>query len=147
MSNEIARDIAERKEQNDKMLIESLHRLEIPRNLIASGKAMEAAEYAKERVGSLPEFDLRVLVGMLADAILQPTPRKRGDKFANRQTIQKLHNEIVLSRAVAVDIEKKKKQPRRNAKPVISALEGVGKNPKNATSVGSAKRAYYKHKR
>lgn len=146
--NSIEKQIKEQQARHDLAVEVSLQRLGIQKNLIANGKAMEAAEYSKEMAFStgLSEFDLRILVCILSDAILTPVPRKRGDKFANRQTVEKLHAQILLAREVAAEVEKSKKQPRRKPKPVTTALESVGRNPKNASSVGTAKRAYYKHK-
>ena len=123
------------------------------RSMIANGHLMEAAEYAKSMM-YVPVADLRGMLAVLADAIIDPsTPkRKRGDKYSNRMTFEKLVAEVTLAKKVRDAISAReartnkahsKKVRNRN---VENALLDVAKDRKLGTSVGTAKRRYYKHK-
>lgn len=108
----------------------------IAKDMVAEGHSMEAAEYAKVVAHVLPEAEVRALLHVLADAILSPVPRKRGDKFVNRSTFEKLAEEVATVGKV-----------RKSGKKVTAAFDFVGQDERNSTSPGTVKRRYYKHSR
>lgn len=57
-----------------------MNNVETVREMIAAGHAMEAAQLAKIVAHALPEAEARALLQVLADAILDPTPRAKNDK-------------------------------------------------------------------
>lgn len=106
---------------------------QMAREMIVSGHTKEAAEWAKLVANSLTEAEVRALIHVLADAILSPVPRKRGDKFVNRGKLETLGKEMRLYD------ELRESTKERNA-----AFDTIG--PKRGKSGGTAKRLYYKHK-
>ena len=54
--------------------------VDIAKNLIADRRAKEAAVWVKRLLdaGAFDEVDLRALLGLLADEVISPTPRKSG---------------------------------------------------------------------
>lgn len=57
-----------------------MNNLDTVREMIAAGHTMEAAQLAKIVAHALPEAEARALLQVLADAILDPTPRAKNDK-------------------------------------------------------------------
>jgi hypothetical protein len=121
--------------------------LQTVQTLIAEGHAMEAAEYARMAAYALPEDEARAMLCALANAILDPVPRKRGDKFVSRETFEKLAIEVETADKVrdAIETHKLRSRPGRKTH-VVPALDKVAKDPKSAISTSTAKRRYYKHK-
>lgn len=118
------------------------------KEMIASGHAMEAAEYAK-LLAYTEALDARAALLVLSDAILNPEKlkRKRGDKFTSRVTLEKLTRERAIAQKVQAARDATKARSRGGRKKhVENALEKIGTDPKLGTSIGTAKRAYYKHK-
>lgn len=116
------------------------------KEMVANGHSMEAAIYAKLLAYS-GAMDSRAALIVLAEAILNPVKRRRGDKFNSRMTLEKLVREDANARAVESAVAASKERSRGGRKKhVAKALAKIGKDSKRATSVGSVKRAYYKHK-
>lgn len=103
--------------------------------MIAEGHAMEAAEWVKLVAHVIPEADARALLHVLADAILDPPKRARGDKFVNRPSFERFVKEVSLADKV-----------REKGVKVTAAIDLVGQDKQNATSPGTVKRSYYKQK-
>lgn len=116
------------------------------KSMIAAGHSMEAAEHAKLLAYS-EAVDAHAMVLVLADAILNPVKRKRGDKFNSRLTLEKLSRQAALARLVENAIDESKSRSRGGRKKhVAKALKKVGQDMKLGTSAGTAKRSYYAHK-
>lgn len=107
--------------------------IDLVKEMIAEGHTLEAAEWAKLMANVLPENEARALLLVLADAILNPVPRRRGDKFAGGRKFEKFVGELVLSNAIS-----------DSGKTRTAAFDLVG--AKHNKSGGTAKRLYYKHK-
>jgi hypothetical protein len=70
--------------------------VEIAKEMIEVGHSIEAARWVKMVAYLLPEQDIRAIACTLADAILQPTPRKRGDKSRSRDRFLDLARELAI---------------------------------------------------
>ncbi|MGV8931982.1 MAG: hypothetical protein ACOH1R_07735 [Luteimonas sp.] len=74
--------------------------LDMALGMVADGHTMEAAIWVKSVAGIISDSEARALLHVLADAILVPVPRKRGDKFAGGDKFVGLGKELTIFRAV-----------------------------------------------